>query len=630
MTQDEADLTVAIDAWRATRDPRFARVAEWASARLESRAPRAVVGAGGKASDAQAFREVEARHDPLDLPWLFAAFVAAVRSPEAQARIELLAQRDDPRFVSAALKLLAAPPYRAKTALGFFRTCVKALVDSGDPRAKAALEDLGRRFKSIIETSVGEDLALLCARSAQHMPSRLTPLDATQEALAEGLEARFRLELAEQSMVRGEARARGAREEELLAAVFAAPDDDSPRLVYADALLERGELRGELIQLQIARAAGQLTLPQLHREQELLSDPKRCSAWGLPLSLGGEVTFVRGFVERLRMSAKLHKELVGSPAWQTVREISLNQPSLRGAAQLFDAPVMRGVQAVFGLSRALVRGLAGAAARWETAGLVYVGEPVDAEDLAPLAALRRLRAYGAGPIDPRGPLAHPLLEALSLRFCAPQPRAVLEACPSLVAFACSSSHPDPIRAGDLHVLPRLRRLELGALPEPGTLAGLPVDDLTVHALPIGREGRAAAMREVVTRLLADLPALRALTLGRGEHTDTLPAVLDALRGSRLGRVQIGPCEIVLPGADAITVSAPPEALVRLDDLAAHPRVARLRIVPRVLDPLRLPEPIPPLESLHPRAASAWGARLVLDPDPEEQLASALAPRDPLG
>jgi uncharacterized protein (TIGR02996 family) len=37
----------------------------------------------------------------------------------------------------------------------------------------------------------------------------------------------------------------------LLEAVLAAPDDPAPRLVYADWLLERGDVRGELIHLQI-------------------------------------------------------------------------------------------------------------------------------------------------------------------------------------------------------------------------------------------------------------------------------------------------------------------------------------------------------------------------------------------
>lgn len=40
----------------------------------------------------------------------------------------------------------------------------------------------------------------------------------------------------------------------LLAAIAARPDDDAPRLVYADALLERGDPRGELIQVQCALA----------------------------------------------------------------------------------------------------------------------------------------------------------------------------------------------------------------------------------------------------------------------------------------------------------------------------------------------------------------------------------------
>lgn len=41
---------------------------------------------------------------------------------------------------------------------------------------------------------------------------------------------------------------------ELLAAILAAPERDEPRLVYADALLDRGDGLGELIQLQIAQA----------------------------------------------------------------------------------------------------------------------------------------------------------------------------------------------------------------------------------------------------------------------------------------------------------------------------------------------------------------------------------------
>jgi uncharacterized protein (TIGR02996 family) len=37
----------------------------------------------------------------------------------------------------------------------------------------------------------------------------------------------------------------------LLADILAAPDDDAPRIVFADQLLDRGDLRGEFIHLQL-------------------------------------------------------------------------------------------------------------------------------------------------------------------------------------------------------------------------------------------------------------------------------------------------------------------------------------------------------------------------------------------
>lgn len=44
-------------------------------------------------------------------------------------------------------------------------------------------------------------------------------------------------------------------EAQLLAAIAASPDDDAPRLVYADALSAAGDVRGEFIALQCRLAA---------------------------------------------------------------------------------------------------------------------------------------------------------------------------------------------------------------------------------------------------------------------------------------------------------------------------------------------------------------------------------------
>jgi uncharacterized protein (TIGR02996 family) len=74
----------------------------------------------------------------------------------------------------------------------------------------------------------------------------------------------------------------------LVAAVLAAPDDDGPRLVLADYLIERGDPRGELIvvQCKLARSEHDVVL----RAEELgllvqLSPPN-----------GTTVTYDRGFV----------------------------------------------------------------------------------------------------------------------------------------------------------------------------------------------------------------------------------------------------------------------------------------------------------------------------------------------
>lgn len=76
----------------------------------------------------------------------------------------------------------------------------------------------------------------------------------------------------------------------LLDAVLAAPDDDGPRLVYADWLLERGDPRGEFIQLQCG------PVRNAKREAALLKEHQQ--AWLAPLRPHlRTVRWRRGFVE---------------------------------------------------------------------------------------------------------------------------------------------------------------------------------------------------------------------------------------------------------------------------------------------------------------------------------------------
>lgn len=90
--------------------------------------------------------------------------------------------------------------------------------------------------------------------------------------------------------------------EALLEAIYAEPDHDSPRAVYADALLERGDARGEFIQLQLLRAAGIARKGSAAKEKALLT-AHRIDWLG---DLHGRVAratarFERGFVSRAEL-----------------------------------------------------------------------------------------------------------------------------------------------------------------------------------------------------------------------------------------------------------------------------------------------------------------------------------------
>lgn len=86
------------------------------------------------------------------------------------------------------------------------------------------------------------------------------------------------------------------------AAVAAAPDDDLPRLIYADWLDERGDVRGEFIRLQVAEARGEVTPAQVARTQRWARKLGRDWA-GSAADHALLFEFRRGFVERVIMSA---------------------------------------------------------------------------------------------------------------------------------------------------------------------------------------------------------------------------------------------------------------------------------------------------------------------------------------
>jgi uncharacterized protein (TIGR02996 family) len=85
--------------------------------------------------------------------------------------------------------------------------------------------------------------------------------------------------------------------------IIASPEDDAPRLIYADWLEENGdEARAEFIRLQVARAKaeGGLEVPERGREAELLAAHR--ARWTAGLSgRAHRALFRRGFVEGVQV-----------------------------------------------------------------------------------------------------------------------------------------------------------------------------------------------------------------------------------------------------------------------------------------------------------------------------------------
>jgi uncharacterized protein (TIGR02996 family) len=324
-------LVESVTAWRRTRHPRWAQLAEWASG--ES---RPVVGAGKKKADLEAWSALETKADPGDLHRLVEA-LKKMPSTRVADLVPRLALRDDPRLVALLLAMLEAPPWRASSSIGGFRAIVAALARSRDVRARDGMAELARRYKTIIESAMGDDVGGLLRRTAAAMEVVEAALGEEDAARCAELEKKFPEQLTAATHHARSKKAGAQNEQALLEAVWAAPSDDTPRAVYADALMQRGDPRGELITLQLLRGKGQSTAQTRAREYELLVDAKRFAAWTAPLSQGGDCTLERGFPVSVKLNARALKSVVPHAAWATVKRVTMLQNvALKTLAPLFD------------------------------------------------------------------------------------------------------------------------------------------------------------------------------------------------------------------------------------------------------------------------------------------------------
>nr|HEX4316535.1 TIGR02996 domain-containing protein [Kofleriaceae bacterium] len=334
----------------------------------------------------------------------------------------------------------------------------------------------------------------------------------------------------------------GARLDALYAAVYASPDDDAPRQVLADALLELGDPRGELIALQLAPRR------DLERERALLD--AHGAAWSAAFRDAGGVTFERGFPAHLTLSSRT-TDAAGADlppleitrAWRTLVSVRRLEhvPAAIGLA-VAALPALRELDG----GSALIGELLRVPRPWTRLHLTGLLTP------QMLAAMPELRALQwTAPAIPRGLLAATQLVELSLAPTRPPERVDLP--PTLERLEVSAHRGFPRL--DLAQTPRLAYLSLsgpGAVPAalPASLeklrvryterplpafaiaAGSRLRDVQITEPTIGEHDLApfahvaamqlTAMRDLHPRALSRLRALRELEVSApGELRDDL-------------------------------------------------------------------------------------------------------------
>jgi uncharacterized protein (TIGR02996 family) len=138
-------------------------------------------------------------------------------------------------------------------------------------------------------------------------------------------------------------------EQRLLDEIYAAPDDDAPRSIYADWLIEQGDKRGTFIALQLARAAS--GDPIAGPEEQVLLDGNWRKWLGPAAKLVGKkkhVEFERGFwsgCHGFEAKPSDWPDSLLDPVWSTVRRLALTHWSAKDCAPLVSGPLLQSLRA---------------------------------------------------------------------------------------------------------------------------------------------------------------------------------------------------------------------------------------------------------------------------------------------
>ncbi len=279
MTGAAPDLEALVAGWRSSRDPVIAdRIEELGSASSIS---------------------------VLD------ALPRATTVSAAEALLPgLEALPDDPRITVKILAFLAKPRWPSSGGKAIWDALLARLVTLRDARAIRPLRAALATPPQFVGIAHGKKMVAAIAETLAAL-ERACPGQTPTSAWLGGSDDRG-----------------GANAEELLAQVWANPDDDDTRRVVADALADRGDPWGELIHLGLQEAAGTGTIEMRARAETLLH--KHATHFGGPLahvSTKDSWRFEKGFLvacvaNRSMQPRRRWEEAAAAPHWATVTELA--------------------------------------------------------------------------------------------------------------------------------------------------------------------------------------------------------------------------------------------------------------------------------------------------------------------
>jgi uncharacterized protein (TIGR02996 family) len=313
-------LTALLAVWRTARHPRIADAIDLVSRQTANNAQ--IPGKSVSERDDH-WRAIANKPQPTELPRLLAALWPKQWRP-ARPLLDLLdGWPEDPRLAAALVRALVDPPYDSNASMALYELMFEKLGRLGDRRGLEALHDAAVRHR-FLSAGIAKTIAVIQRRPMPAIPD---------EAALAAIEAHF-----------ADVVASAASDEErgaaLLEAIYAAPDDDGPRTVYADWLGDRGDVRGEFITLQLARGAGEPST----REKALLHEHGRTWAGALGALFRPEShVFERGFFAGGTLTTTDFGLLAADPASRIVRHLDFSgRPAV--LFQLLDTlPALRSV-----------------------------------------------------------------------------------------------------------------------------------------------------------------------------------------------------------------------------------------------------------------------------------------------